>query len=180
MHTSLSYQAVALPDNTERLVNFLCGESWPFHSSPVIEPDALRQRIADGAYTHDDSRSFWVLSNEQILGMIRIFDLDDIEDGAPLFDLRICSAVRGQGIGEQAVNWINQYLFTTYPQLKRIEGTTRVDNHAMRQVFRKCNYAKEGHYRQGWGDGKDAVHYAILRQDWLSGNQTPVGWNDES
>jgi RimJ/RimL family protein N-acetyltransferase len=40
------------------------------------------------------------------------------------------------------------YLFTEFPGIRRIEGTTRADNHAMRRTFRRCGYVKEAHWRQ--------------------------------
>ena len=53
----------------------------------------------------------------------------------------------------------------------------------MRNVFLQCHYAKEGHFRQAWTtvDGKrfDAVHYGMLREDWLRQTITPVNWHDE-
>jgi RimJ/RimL family protein N-acetyltransferase len=53
----------------------------------------------------------------------------------------------------------------------------------MRRVFRRSGYVKEGHYRDGWPDPDgtvhDAVGYAILRRDWLSGTTTAVRWDDE-
>jgi hypothetical protein len=69
------------------------------------------------------------------------------------------------------------------PGIRRIEGTTRQDNQAMRRTFRKCGYVKEAHYRQAWpapdGTIRDAVGYAILRADWQAGSITPPDWDDE-
>jgi RimJ/RimL family protein N-acetyltransferase len=58
-----------------------------------------------------------------------------------------------------------------------------VDNTAMRALFRANRFVKEAHYRQAWPDKDgvlhDAIGYAILRHDWLSGTVTPVNWDDE-
>ncbi|MGL4612127.1 MAG: GNAT family N-acetyltransferase [Trueperaceae bacterium] len=101
------------------------------------------------------------------IGLITLFDLDDVEDGSPLFDLRIHSELREQGVGKQAVTWLTSYLFETYPLLSRIEGTTRVDNLAMRKVVLQCGHVKEGHIRQSWktehGPKLDTVIYCYLR-----------------
>nr|WP_240506835.1 GNAT family protein [Thermoactinospora rubra] len=109
--------------------------------------------------------------------------LQDLADDTPVFDLRVRQAHRGRGLGAAAVTWLTRYLFTELPGIRRIEGTTRQDNHAMRAVFRRCGYAKEAHYRQAWPgpDGKvyDSVGYAILRSDWLAGTVTPPHWDDE-
>lgn len=81
------------------------------------------------------------------------------------------------------MRWLTSYLFTEFPGIRRIEGTTRQDNHAMRRTFRRCGYVKEAHYRQAWpapgGRVYDAVGYAILRSDWQSGTITPPEWDDE-
>ena len=95
-------------------------------------------------------------------GFIRLFDLDDVDDDYPLFDLRIRAAYRGRGLGKCAVQWLMKYLFERYPQLDRIVGTTRVDNSSMRKTFRFCGYVKEGHFRKDWstsnGDCFDTVN----------------------
>jgi RimJ/RimL family protein N-acetyltransferase len=100
-----------------------------------------------------------------------------------MFDLRIRAAHRGQGLGTHALRWLTSYLFTEFPGIRRIEGTTRQDNHAMRRTFRTCGYVKEAHYRQAWsapgGTFYDAVGYAILRSDWNASTITPPQWDDE-
>lgn len=51
----------------------------------------------------------------------------------------------------------------------------------MREVFLRCGYVKEAHYRQAWpGDvPHDAVGYAVLRSDWSTGTVTPPNFADE-
>jgi RimJ/RimL family protein N-acetyltransferase len=77
-----------------------------------------------------------------------------------------------------AVRWLTEYLFTELPEIKRIEGHTRSDNVAMQRVFARCGYVREAHHRQAWNNSDGTVHdsygYAILRQDWLTGDSTPV------
>lgn len=140
--------------------------------------------IDEGTFDGTNHESFWILDplrNE--IGFIRLFDLEDVDDGHPLFDLRIRAEHRGQSVGKTAVQWLTKYLFEKYPQLERIAGTTRVDNSAMRKIFRTTGYVKEGHYRKDWpssnGDCFDTVKYGILRGDWVTGKTTPVPWNDE-
>ncbi|MET7330087.1 GNAT family N-acetyltransferase [Nonomuraea sp. NPDC005650] len=167
------------PDDVEALVDFLTGQEWPFHAG-VQEPEAVRKRVADGGYDDEESRTFWVLADGERAGLVR---LQDLADDTPLFDLRIGREWRGRGLGAEAVAWLTGYLFAELPHITRIEGTTRQDNHAMRAVFRKSGYAKESHYRESWpgrdGTVHDAVGYAILRRDWLSGTVTLPDWDDE-
>jgi RimJ/RimL family protein N-acetyltransferase len=181
---TLSYHLLSLPSEREMLADFLSSHPWPYHASSSTSRNDVLQQIDEGAFSSPDTQRFWIVaeSNERI-GLIKLFDLDDVEDGSPLFDLRIHKTFRGQGIGKQAVEWLTRYLFETYPTLGRIEGTTRVDNLAMRKVFRNCGYVKEGHLRKTWsvkgGQKLDTVMYGILREDWLSKTISPVHWDDE-
>ncbi len=181
---SLSFQPLELPKEADFLVTWLSREIWPFHVKTHLSRDDVLQWIQEGIFTGTDHQPFWILSaSQERVGLIRLYDLDDADDGYPLFDLRIHSAYRGQGIGKQAVQWLTRYLFETWPQLERIAGTTRHDNRSMRQVFRHCGYVKEGHFRQDWdgSDGQkyDTIQYGILREDWVNQTITPVVWNDE-
>jgi RimJ/RimL family protein N-acetyltransferase len=179
----VSFIPLVLPDDREALADFILEHPWPFHSGGEITREFLLQKIDEGNFSSIDVQTFWAKSDTgEARGIIKLFDLDDVEDGSPLFDLRIHSGYRGQGIGKQAVQWLTEYLFETYPVLARIEGTTRVDNIAMRKVFVSCGYAKEGHSRKSWltndGSKVDAITYGILREDWQSKTITPVNWND--
>lgn len=175
---TLRFEKIMLPHESELLMAFLCGETWPFHSGQPTR-ESVNSAIATHAYDNPNVQTFWIRhADGQELGLIKLFDLEDIGDGAPLFDLRIKAAARGQGIGKAAVTWLTNHLFESWPQLQRIEGTTRQDNWAMRHVFATCGYLKEGHFRQAW-QGYDAIQYAILRQDWESGRSSPVNWDDQ-
>ncbi|MEV3939199.1 GNAT family protein [Glycomyces sp. NPDC049804] len=169
------------PDEADALADFLSGEVWPFHGSGRVERADVARRVAEGYYEDEETRTFWIVLDERPVGIVRLFDLGD---DTPLFDLRVTEACRGAGIGTQAVQWLVSYLFTELPEVHRIEGTTRQDNVAMRRVFRRCGFVKEGHFRQAWPDGAgllhDAVAYAILRQDWNTGTVTAIEFDDEA
>lgn len=155
------------------VVEFLVGEEWPFHVEPRLDAARVRERAAGGAYDH----AFWIADGADRLGMVRLMSLDD---GAPLFDLRLRAASRGRGVGTEAVRWLTAHVFTNY-RTNRIEANTRQDNHAMRRVFVKAGYVKEAHYREGWPSADhmyDAVGYAVLRRDWENGTTTEVNWAD--
>ncbi|MFD5617219.1 GNAT family N-acetyltransferase [Streptomyces yangpuensis] len=165
----------------DALIAFLTADTWPFHGAAVVDADQVRSRLADGRFDGDDTRTFWITDGDDVLGLVRLMDLGD---GTPVFDLRIRTRYRGQGVGGHALAWLTAYLFAEFPGIRRIEGTTRQDNTAMRRTFRRCGYVKEAHYRDGWpaADGSavhDAVGYAILRRDWLTGTATLPTWDDE-
>ena len=177
----ISFESISISDEKKDLVAFLSSEEWPFHVNNRLTPDKILKMIDEGVFSGSNNESFWILDrSRERIGFIRIFDLEDISDGYPLFDLRIRNKHRGQGVGRAAVQWLTQYLFEKHPQLERIAGTTRADNFAMRKTFISNRYAKEGHYRKDWtaADGKrfDTVKYGILREDWVSGETTPVDW----
>jgi RimJ/RimL family protein N-acetyltransferase len=160
-------------EDTKALKRFITGEEWPFHV--VSNPDEafVTRQLVKGGY--DDS--FWITDAGQRLGIVRLMDLDD---GTPLFDLRIAAAARGRGAGTATVNWLTEHIFRNYAT-NRIEGNTRQDNLAMRRVFAKAGYVKEAHYRESW-PGRDRMYdcvgYAILRHDWRDRTTTPVNWAD--
>lgn len=160
-------------EDTEALERFITGEEWPFHVVPNPDVNFVTRQLVKGDYDH----AFWITDGDTRLGIIRLMDLDD---GTPLFDLRIAAAARGKGVGTAAVGWLTRHVFTNYAT-NRIEGNTRQDNLAMRRVFVKSGYVKEAHYRESWpGRSRmyDCVGYAVLRRDWRDGTNTPVNWAD--
>lgn len=180
----ISFEPILFPDDRDRLVTFLTSEEWPFHVNSRLSQDKVFEMIEEGTFDGSNHESFWILGEfKKEIGFIRLFDLEDVDDGYPLFDLRIRAKYRGRGWGKTAVQWLTRYLFEKHPKLERIVGTTRVDNTAMRRTFRSSGYVKEGHYRKDWsslnGESFDTVKYGILREDWVSGTITPVRWNDE-
>jgi RimJ/RimL family protein N-acetyltransferase len=180
----MNFEPVSLPADQDRLVTFLTSEEWPFHVNNRLSQDKVLGMIGEGKFNGSNHESFWHLDeSKKEIGFIRLFDLEDVDDGYPLFDLRIRAECRGRGLGKSAVQWLTTYLFEKHPQLERIVGTTRADNSAMRKTFRSSGYVKEGHYRRDWSSSNgarfDTVKYGILREDWISGTMTPVSWNDE-
>ncbi|RNA66887.1 N-acetyltransferase [Alteribacter keqinensis] len=68
-------------------------------------------------------------------------------------------------------------LFAQSEEKIRIEAYTRHDN-AMRKVFTRCNFQKEGYLRHSWenddGTVDNSLIYAIIRKDWEQKTKTPV------
>jgi RimJ/RimL family protein N-acetyltransferase len=167
------------PADAGPLAEFLGGGDWPFHVGRPTRED-IAARVAAGEYDSDTERTFWITREGERTGLIHLWDL---ADPTPMFDLRVRAADRGRGIGGHALTWLTEYIFRNFPQVTRIEATTRQDNVAMRRAMRRAGYVKESHYRDAWpGDGTtvhDAIGYAILRRDWRAGTTTPVRWDDE-
>ena len=94
----LTFERVSTAE-TDAVVGFLSGSDWPFHSAPRLSvAEAGTISIANA-----ETRSFWIRDAGSVVGLVRLLDLDDIDDGSPLFDLRIASGSRGQGFGTAAV-----------------------------------------------------------------------------
>jgi len=165
----------------EKLARWIAAEHWPFHGSEHPTLDQVRQSIADGFYSGADNRTFWISLKGQT-GPVGLVCLHELTDITPIFDLRLKSSVRNQGLGRAIVDWLARYLFTNTDK-HRIEGHTRVDNTAMRRVFKACGWVKEAYYRQAWPDssGKyhDALTYALLKTDWETGTTTGIDWNED-
>lgn len=164
----------------ERLAAFLAAHDWPFHSGGRPTVASALAWVQEGAFDNDSTRTFWIVDDTVEVGIVR---LDDLDDGTPLFDLRLAETARGRGIGTAAVRWLTDYLFAELPAENRIEATTRRDNVAMRVALRRCGYVKESHWRDSWpaadGSVHDGIGYGVLRSDWESGRSTPVDWDDE-
>ncbi|MFK9098518.1 GNAT family N-acetyltransferase [Pseudomonas guariconensis] len=159
---------------SEDLITWLMSEEWPFHVNRNLTYDKVRDFVGNFILSPSDYQAFWISdAGEPRVGLLMIFDMDDIEDGAPRFDLRIRAQYRGRGLGTLAVHWMTDYLFAGWPSLRRIEGTTRGDNVAMQRVFTKNGFVKEGCLRKAWpsSDGVfyDTFLYAILREEWCAG-----------
>ena len=166
---------------SEKLAHWIVDENWPFHGSKCPTLDQVRKSISNGFYTGEDNKTFWIYLDCQPepVGIISLHEFTDI---TPIFDLRLKSSVRNRGIGRKIVNWLAHYVFTQTDK-HRIEGHTRVDNIAMRRVFKACGWVKEAYYRKAWPDSEskyyDAVTYALLKSDWQSGTSTTIDWNED-
>jgi RimJ/RimL family protein N-acetyltransferase len=160
------FEPLTWPDDDAAVVDFLVASEWPYHGASQLSPE----QAARVCVSADDVASFWIRDDGAAIGLIRLMDMTDRDDGSPLFDLRITEGHRGRGVGQLAVDWITGHLFTTYPQLHRIEATTRDDNVAMQTVFDRCGYRQEGRFVEAWlhadGSRSDALSYAILRREW--------------
>jgi len=115
------------------------------------------------------------------IGLIEIYGLEDL---APMFPVRLNSEHRSRGLGKPILDWLTEYIFTNFPDKRRIEAQTREDNIQMRKLFNKCGYIKEAYYRMASptekGERVASIAYGILREDWEQGKTTPVQWSTDS
>lgn len=168
-------------DDAEALAEFLTSQEWPLHTAGRPTRDVILERVLAGYYNSAHTSTYAVLDDGRVVAMIR---LEDLQDDTAMFDVRVSTARRSQGLGTHLVMWATGHVFSSYPAAIRVEAVARRDNISMRRVLRRCGYVKESHYRASWPDAGgrllDAVGYAVLRQDWESGTTTPVEWDDET
>lgn len=167
----LVFAEISPERDAEAVAHFLARYTWPFHGRSTLTLELARQ-IKLGP--SDQVRAFWIKEHDSPAGVVRIFDLDDSDEGSVLFDLRLADECRGRGIGRATVAWLVDMLFTTYPSLHRIEATTRIDNHAMRRVLELNHFVLEGQLRKTWrsddGSRYDTALYGRLRSDSFTPN----------
>lgn len=81
--------------------------------------------------------------------------------------ISLSGAARGQGLGSEAVAVFTGYLFDV--GWDRVQGSTAVDNVAMRRVLERAGYVFEGILRSfapaGNGARADYALYAAIRED---------------
>lgn len=161
----------------EELTALLCQSVWPFHANAHMQAKAIKDACENGYYSNG-RETFWVVENDQKVGIIII---NDIDDTIPLFDIRLTSTQRGKGVGVQSLQWLQDYLFGERGKI-RIEGYTRADNLAMRKCFNNAGFVKEGYLRNAWenddGTIQDSVLYAAIFKDWKNKVVTPIKQND--
>jgi len=166
----LTFDPLHWPEDAPTVVAFLASNEWPFHPVPLLSPTDAKKVSVEA----DDIATFWIRSGDEAVGLIRLLDLDDLDVASPLFDLRVADGHRGLGVGRQAVRWLTDHLFTTYPELHRIEATTRVDNQAMQKVFAHCSWRLEGRFVEAWTNA-DGTQTRCRMQS--SGGITPPSAN---
>lgn len=177
---AISFVPMEQSDHESRaLVRFLTSNHFPFHVLPVHTEASARKLVEEGRFWSPESIGFWIEDGPERIGLVV---LDDLEEDTPMFDLRLAEEFRGRGRGTDVLKALCALVFERFPEAVRFEGQTREDNLAMRRTFLRAGFLKEAHYRLGWptaeGRRVASVAYAILRQDWASGEVTPFDWED--
>lgn len=168
-----------VPADADDVVKFLSSNRFPFHVRSSPTAGEVRPGVLEGRFWSGGAQGYWIVEDGVRIGMAV---LEDLLDGAPLFDLRLGGEHRGRGAGTAALRALCELVFTSMPDVVRFEGQTREDNTAMRRTFLRAGFLKEAHYRMAWPAAGGAlvasVAYSILRQDWEGNTVTPLEWND--
>ncbi|OII38367.1 GNAT family N-acetyltransferase [Curtobacterium sp. MMLR14_010] len=167
------------PADRATLVAFLTTNRFPFHVSSTPTRDVIEKRIDDGGFSAPEHALLRVDVDGAFAGIVV---LDDLDDDAPMIDVRLAERARGHGIGTVLVDALARHVFAVFPAVTRIEAQTRDDNIAMRKALVRNGWVKEAHYRRTWpvdgGAPRDSVAYGLLREDHVSGTTTPLIWDD--
>lgn len=169
-------------EEQEPLIQFLTSSVWPYHVNTHPGKELIEKAIEEGGYESDDVKTFWAENDEgEKIGMVQLYDL---QDEIPIFDLRIAEKYREKGYGFQTLKLIAEYVFNLENPKIRLEGHTRQDNIAMRKTFERVGFVKEAHFRKAWYVPKeneyfDAITYGMTREDYYSGEKTPLCWDDK-
>ncbi|MBP2436630.1 GNAT family N-acetyltransferase [Microbacterium amylolyticum] len=179
---TVTLRPLDIDDDADRasLIEFLTSNEFPFHVRRRVDVAAVEERIADGDFSAPSHAALRIEDDGNLIGIVV---LDDLDDGDPLFDVRLAEKFRGKGLGVQALTALADYVFRAYPDVDRIEGQTRDDNRAMRRSMLRAGFVKEAHYRGGWptdAGPRDSIAYGLLRSDHESGTVTPLTWDDEA
>lgn len=160
--------------HAQALVAWLAGDRWPYHGNARPSPEVVRRWIDGGRFWGDDVRSHWIEREGERIGLAV---LEELDDPTPVFDLRIRSAARRQGVGRQTLVWLAEQAFDVHDK-HRLEAHVRADNAAMRGLLEAVGWVQEAYYRQAWPDAAGAWHdattYTLLREDHRSGGRTPL------
>jgi len=166
MITTTLFQSSDLTD----IHNLLMSNRWEYFLDPVVTEEGLKKR--DGAYFSNNENATLVCRDEtgELLGFIRFFDIENDETSSPDFTIYINEKDRGKGIGKRMLTEGIKHIFATYPNIRRIEATTRSDNVPMQKLFESVGFVKEAHYRKEWknresGEFMDAFGYALLKEE---------------
>jgi RimJ/RimL family protein N-acetyltransferase len=156
--------------------HLLFSNRWDYFLDPVIDERGLA--IRDEKYFMSDTAQTLVYADDAnaILGFIHFEGVTNKSGDAPSFTLCVDASARGKGIGTQLLKDGIAYIFDTYPKIRRIYATTREDNLPMQKVFESLGFRQEARHKKEWenretGEYMDAVGYAILRDEFESGNR---------
>ncbi|OIH96725.1 GNAT family N-acetyltransferase [Curtobacterium sp. MCBA15_001] len=179
MDLELHQMDLADPSHRAVILEFLTTNRFPFHVASAPDREAVQQRIDDGAFSSPEHAVLRVDIDGSLVGIVV---LDDLDDDAPMIDVRLSERSRGRGIGTTLVRALADHVFAASPDVTRIEAQTRDDNVAMRKALLRNGWVQEAQYRRTWPvDGqasRDSVAYGILREDHLSGTTTPFSSDD--
>ncbi len=175
--TSLDGERVSLrplrPEELEAVWEArLSDDTAPWMSTPQAY-ERLKERVANSGRFVDGWLDLGIEAEGRLVGEIdarqppRSMPQGVYELGISLFE----TGDRGRGFGTDAIRLLTRYLFQ-HEEADRVQASTWVENRAMRRVFEKLGFAKEGVLRSYMPSERgrdDYVMYAITQADVAEG-----------
>jgi RimJ/RimL family protein N-acetyltransferase len=156
------------------------GQRWQEFDGPYYPPpspthideriERLRWRTLSGDWP--DPRSRLVVADratDALLGTVNWYwigqETNWLAIGISLFD----PTTWGQGFGYEALGQWCEYLWTTMPQIVRLDLRTWSGNHGMVRLAEKLGFQREACFRNARivrGVYYDGLGYGVLREEW--------------
>ena len=139
------------------------------NAGPGMTKERMARRIEESGTFVDGMFNLGIEADGRLVG-----DVQARSQGVPpgIAELGItlfASGDRGRGLGREAVALLTGHLFDAL-LIERVQGSTDVENAAMRRVFELLGFHEEGVMRgfmpAAHGRRADYVLYAVLRDEW--------------
>lgn len=162
------------PDDAELVHRWY--EDVRFRTTMGESPTSLarrRRRYEDATTRHDDDLYRFVICrivDDVPVGRADLF-LIDRTNGSCGFGLGVGDpALRGQGLGTDAVNALVDFAFGEL-RMERVWLDTEASNARAQATYRRAGFIEEGRLRRAWfvdGAFVDGVRMSLLRDEWLA------------
>lgn len=137
---------------------------------PLTLPDPINREQAESIFERrvksDDSTSLWICTDEQMVGKVSLFDMNETH-GTSEIAYWLVPDVWRNGYASEAVNLMVGYAFNER-RLHKVIAHVLVDNEASQSVLERAGFEREGHLRDSrYVEGKhqDVFRYGLLATD---------------
>jgi RimJ/RimL family protein N-acetyltransferase len=158
-------------EDLSKIHRLLSSNTWEFFTTSILSESDLASRDGDYFSSTTNETLVLVTDEDDVKGLIRFFDIENVDDAAALFDVYIDINYRGRGFGTLLVRAGVAYIYEKYKNIRRIEATTRFDNFAMQKVLEATGFKKEAQYRKAWKINSqqfvDTFGYGLLREEFI-------------
>ncbi|GAA4479823.1 GNAT family protein [Microbacterium panaciterrae] len=143
--------------------------------------EAFEARLAERDATRSGNLGFVIDVDGETVGTVGLFDIDELSRHAEV-GIALSPAVRGRGIGTDAIRQIVEFAFVR-ANLRRVHLEVISSNAAAIRVYEKAGFIVEGRQREhAWvrGGYEDIVRMGLLRSEWSAGrgSSTPASIGD--
>jgi RimJ/RimL family protein N-acetyltransferase len=138
---------------------------------PLTLPTPVNREQAESRFERhtesDDGISLWVCADEQRVGKIILFDMNETH-GTSEIAYWLVPDVWGNGYASEAVSLFIEYAFAER-RLHKVSAHVLVENEPSQAVLERVGFEREGHLRDARyveGEHRDVFRYGLLATDW--------------